>query len=403
MIRLALLFACLFVGETGFLLAVTTSYAGDFSETERSVILSLGPWPPTPIRDSSNQASGNADAIALGEKLFFDRGLSKGNLLSCADCHQPDQNFADTVSLNRGHGKIDRHTPSVFNLRWSNWFGWGGEADSLWAQSIRPVLSATEMAATPAQVKNLLGNTPALACRFQKAFGKNPGDLTTDNVLVLAAKALAAFQETLVTGQTGFDRFRTALEAGDAAGIAKYPTDARRGLKIFAGSGRCTFCHFGPLFSNGEFGNIGVSHFTEDGRVDHGRYGGIRALKRSPWNLLGKYNDDPAKANAVRTRHVRTFQRNWGEFKVPSLRNVADTPPYMHNGSIQTLADVIEFYSSLDEDRLHTDGEQILRPLNLNERGKTDLLAFLQTLSAPVRRDRVPTDKPDRCPGIPAN
>jgi cytochrome c peroxidase len=361
-----------------------------FTAAERTSILSLGPWPPVSNPDPGNRASGNPQAINLGNKLFFDRRLSKDGVLSCADCHQPDHDFADSVALNRGHGRITRHTPTVANLRWNNWFGWDGAADNLWAQSIRPILSSNEMAATPESIQALIRSDDDLRCRLRETFGTDAKTLDTRATLVLTGKALAAFQETLVTGPSAFDRYRDALANNNEEDAARYPAAARRGLKIFVGKGRCNFCHAGPGFSNNEFGNIGVSFFIEKGKVDPGRYGGIKELKSSPFNLLGNYNDDPSQANAVRTRHVVRQHRNWGEFKVPGLRNVARTPPYMHNGSIATLADVVEFYSSLDEERLHSDGERILRPLNLSESEKTDLLAFLQSLSAPVTEIQTP-------------
>ncbi len=135
--------------------------------------------------------------------------------------------------------------------------------------------------------------------------------------------------------------------------MARYPLAAQRGLQIFVGKGNCSVCHFGPNFTSGEFEDAGVPHFAEKGRVDPGRHGGIAALQASPFNLLGPYNDDPEGAAGVPTRHVEQLHRNWGEFRVPSLRNVALTAPYMHNGSLATLGDVVRHYSELDEERLH--------------------------------------------------
>ncbi|MBK8065501.1 MAG: hypothetical protein IPK29_16735 [Betaproteobacteria bacterium] len=124
--------------------------------------------------------------------------------------------------------------------------------------------------------------------------------------------------------------------------------------------------------------------------VDEGRYGGIRKLRESRLNLLGPYNDDARRATATGTRHVVQDQRNWGEFRVPSLRNLARTAPYMHNGRLATLRDVVHHYSELNEERLHLDGERILRPLRLEPQEAADLLAFLQSL------DRALPGAPDR-------
>ena len=143
-------------------------------------------------------------------------------------------------------------------------------------------------------------------------------------------------------------------------------------LKIFIVSVRCNLCHLGPRFSNGEFGDVGIPYFTVDG-VDPGRYGGIQQVRANPYNLLGKYNDGDPGQNAVSSSHVRLTHRNWGEFKIPGLRAVAATAPYMHNGSLPTLRDVVLHYSNFDEERLHTDGEKILRPLKLTH---NDLVHF---------------------------
>ena len=117
--------------------------------------------------------------------------------------------------------------------------------------------------------------------------------------------------------------------------------------------------------------------------MDPGRHGGIQALQRSRYNLLGPYNDDATRATAISTRHVRLDHRHYGEFKVPSLRNLAHTAPYMHDGSLTTLRDVLQHYSELDENRLHADGEAILVPLRLTAQQTDDLLAFLDSLNAP--------------------
>ncbi|MGH2671258.1 MAG: cytochrome-c peroxidase, partial [bacterium] len=200
-------------------------------------------------------------------------------------------------------------------------------------------------------------------------------------VLIDVGKALAAFQETLISGRTAFDRFRDALERSDPEGMKAYPLAAQRGLKIFIGKGNCGACHFGPHFTNGEFADTGVPFFVAPGRVDPGRHRGIQTLKTSEFNLLGRYNDDPARSTATGTRHVELQHRNFGEWRVPGLRNVALTAPYMHNGTLATLRDVVKHYSELNEERLHADGERVLKRLGLSETEVADLVAFLESLS----------------------
>jgi cytochrome c peroxidase len=124
-----------------------------------------------------------------------------------------------------------------------------------------------------------------------------------------------------------------------------------------------------------------VSYFAGKGRVDPGRYAGIQLLKESRFNLLGPYNDDQARTTAVATQHVDLVHRNFGEFKVPSVRNAALTGPYMHNGQFGTLREVVRYYSELDVDRLHADGEQILKPFKLTARETDDLIVFLESLT----------------------
>ncbi len=366
------------------LLAAVTARAEllEFSDAELRRVLQHGPWPVAWHGDPSNRASGNRAAIALGERLFFDPRLSAGAALSCASCHMPRGNWTDARPRGMGREPLERNTPSLWNVRLQRWFGWDGGHDSLWSQSMRPILEPREMRASAALVAALLRHDRELACRYGKAFGAAPGT-DDERLLVEAAKALAAFQETLVTGRTAFDEFRDAIARGDRAAAARYPAAAQRGLRIFVGAGNCSLCHFGPNFSNSEFGDVGIGFFVARGRVDPGRYAGVRRLKESRYNLLGPFNDDPRRGGATLTRHVAAQPRNFGEFRVPSLRNVALSAPYMHNGSLGTLRDVVRHYSELDEDRLHADGARILRPLHLSDAQAADLVAFLESLSDP--------------------
>jgi cytochrome c peroxidase len=241
---------------------------------------------------------------------------------------------------------------------------------------------------------------PLYACGYQQAFGAPP-PASDETLFVDLGKALAAFQETLVSGRSAFDDFRDALERGDRAAQARYPLAAQRGLRIFVGKGACNACHLGPNFTNGEFHDIGIRFFVAGGGVDPGRHDGIKRLRASPFNLLGRHNDErPAGepgASAVKTRHVALEHRNFGEFKVPSLRDAARTAPYMHDGSLATLADVVRHYSELDLDRLHADGESLLRPLKLSATESADLVAFLESLSGRAAPSMPPRAPPAPC------
>jgi len=351
----------------------------EFSADERALITQHGPWPMPMQRDSSNQASENEAAIRLGEMLFFDHGLGGDSKFSCASCHDPGKGFADGRITGQGGIRLERNTPTLLNLKANRWFGWGGENDSLWAQSIRPILALDEMASTPALVKKLLLSRPRYQEYYRSVFAAEAKDDSNEQVLVNTGKVLAAYQETLVSGRSAFDKFRDALLEDDRTAMGEYSESAQRGLKIFIGDGRCNLCHLGPKFSNGEFGDVGIVYFTAKG-VDAGRYRGIQQVKVNPYNLLGKYNDGDVQQNAISSGHLRLAHRNWGEFKIPGLRGVAMTAPYMHNGSLASLRDVVMHYSNLDQERLHTDGEKILRPLNLNESEVDDLVSFLESL-----------------------
>jgi len=353
-----------------------------FSEEERRKILSHGPWPPKRERDPSNRVSGKTEAAALGERLFFEPRLSGTGSVLCATCHVPFRDFQDGRPRGVGLDEVDRNTPSVLDVRFGRWFGWDGANDSLWAQSIRPLLDPREMRSSAAHVSKFVKSF--FGKEYESAFGRKPPD-DDEEVLVDVGKALAAYQETLVSGRTPFDDFRDALEKDDGPGIARYPAGAKRGLKIFAGKGNCRVCHFGPRFTNGEFADTGVPFFAGKGGVDSGRHAGIRKLKENSLNLLGRYNDDASRSTATSTRHVDAQHRNFGEFRVPGLRNVARTAPYTHNGSLATLRDVVKFYSELNEERLHADGERILRPLKLTEEEAQDLVSFLESLSDGAR------------------
>ena len=347
----------------------------EFSREELEKILLHGPWPPAARRDPSNRVSGKPEAISLGEKLFFEPRLSGTGSVLCATCHVPFRAFQDGRARGFGLQEVDRNTPTVLNTGFYRWYGWDGANDSLWSQSIRPLLDPREMDSSKTHVARVVRDV--FRKEYQAAFGREvPAD--EEQVLVDVGKALAAFQETLVTGRTPFDLFRDSFQTGAPS---DYPPAAQRGLKIFLGKGNCTACHFGPHFTNGEFADIGVPFFVAKGKVDPGRHAGIRKLKESTHNLLGRFNDDPSRSSALGTRHVELQHRNFGEWRVPGLRGVAKTAPYMHNGSLATLRDVVKHYSELNEERLHADGERVLKRLNLSEAEIGDLVAFLESLS----------------------
>ncbi|MEO8386550.1 MAG: cytochrome-c peroxidase [Betaproteobacteria bacterium] len=242
-----------------------------FSAAEIQSVLSHGPWPAPWTRDVSNRVSGNANAIALGEFLFFDTGFSPHDTVSCATCHIPEKNWSDGRKLGVALSEVDRNTPSIANARYNRWFGWDGGNDSLWSQSVRPFLDARELAASDKQVAQRVRGNPDLLCRYRKAFNAPP-PMDDESLMLDVGKALAAFLETLVTGRSAFDDFRDALAKSNWKAAAAYPESARRGLRIFTGKGSCNLCHVGAAFSHGEFHEINghlatlrdvVRHYSE--------------------------------------------------------------------------------------------------------------------------------------------
>ncbi|TMH17148.1 MAG: hypothetical protein E6H70_07775 [Betaproteobacteria bacterium] len=374
------------VGAACVLLAATSA-AQDlaakpvFTDREIKIILSHGPWPALAQPDPSNRGSGKPDAIEFGTRLFFDQRLSGKGTVACASCHVPERNWSDNLTRGVGMSEVDRNTPTLMNLAASRWYGWDGASDSLWSQSLRPILDERELAATPRHVAELVRNDEQLSCRYRKAFGTPPSPTDDEAVLVDVGKALAAFQETLVSGRTPFDRFRDALAKAELPPLGTYSEPAQRGLKIFIGRGGCTTCHSGPNFTGGEFFATGLSRFAPRGQPDPGRQAAIRQLMESRFNLLGPYNDDKTGTGAARTREASLEKASFGEFKVPSLRNLILTAPYGRDGGVETLAEVVRHYAGLDAVRLHAKDGRPAKPLNLTPREQTDLVVFLESLS----------------------
>jgi cytochrome c peroxidase len=364
----------------------------DFSPSEVRKILTHGPWPIsrdlTVSSDAGNQYSQKVAAQVFGKALFFSKQLSPSGTMACANCHQPSKAFADGLAKSNGlikGSQLTRNSPSLFNASGERWFGWDGAADSIWSQNLRPLFDPNEMGSSPKHLQRFVTSNANINWQYTAVFSAEAKQQSAEQVSVNIAKAIAAYVATLQSGKTPFDRFRDALALNDVNKMAEYPISAQRGLQIFVNKGQCSTCHVGPMFSNGEFADIGISFFIRPGEVDSGRHGGIRALVASPFNLLSQYSKTDSKATE-KTRFVDLQHRNFGEFKVPSLRNVADTAPYMHNGSLPVLESVVAHYSELNLDRLHADGDQILRPLRLSQQEQVDLVAFLKSLSPVTKK-----------------
>ena len=351
-----------------------------FDPDELARIVKHGPWPRPIDRDPTNRVSGMPAAVAFGRRLFFEPRFSPNGYISCVACHQPDRSFTDNLPRARGLAPVDRNAPALHNLRLQRWFGWGGSSDSLWMASLRPILDEREIGGNAQKVAFVIRTGDGVACRYRAAFGADPAGQDAETILVNVGKALAAYEETLVTGRTEFDDFRDAIARGEPA-PQTYPLAAQRGLKLFVGRGNCFACHSGSNFTDGAFRATGVPSFIGQTVADRGRYAGVRTLRASRFNLLGRYNDDAAGTSALATREAKPDARDRGKWRTPSLRNVAVTAPYLHNGGAASLFDVVRRYTISDADTLRVDGKRNPPRVELSGRDIDDLVAFLNTLT----------------------
>ena len=195
-------------------------------------------------------------------------------------------------------------------------------------------------------------------------------------------KAIAAFERRLVSRRAPFDVFVEGLREGDPAKQAALPDAARRGARLFVGRGKCSVCHAGPLFTDGEFHDIGVPPSDAVTLPDIGRLAGIEALLADELGASSAWSDDRNGPRAALVRYLAPRPEVAGQVKTPSLRNVALSAPYMHEGQMATLRDVLRYYSTLEGRRgLPAQQERILVPLQLSPQDKDDLVAFLESLT----------------------
>jgi cytochrome c peroxidase len=324
-------------------------------ETEQAATMPIGQvveikaplgLPPVPI-PADNPPT--AETIELGRRLYYDTILSKDNTVSCASCHQPDFGFADprqfSVGVNGGTG--DRQAPSVWNAAYYTTQFWDGRAASLEDQAVGPMANPIEMAHTIEDIEKILTEDAAYAAMFEKAFG--PGPITGQN----AAKAIASFERTVLSGNSPFDRY---MYGGDETALSE---QAKLGLEVFRNKdkGNCAVCHTieadHALFSDSKFHNLGVGVETDGTFKDAGRF------------------------------KVTNAEADTGAFKTPTLRNIAQSGPYMHDGSLRTLKDVVDFYVGAGNSNPHRDPE--LKELDHLTREERDaLVAFMEALTGEV-------------------
>lgn len=285
------------------------------------------------------------ETIALGKKLYFDPVLSDDKTVSCASCHSPEQGYGDGRKTALGVRKQtgNRNAPTVLNAAFSPVQFWDGRAASLEEQAAGPIANPIEMNLSHTECVARLNGNAEYRALFARAFGE--GSITIRHV----QKAIAAYERTVVTGNSPFDRYQYG---GDKTAMSEA---AVRGLALFMDreKGNCSACHsVGPksaVFSDGQFHNLGTGMNAEGELTDLGRF-------------------EQTKREADR-----------GAFKTPSLRNVAQTGPYMHDGRLKSLRDVVDFYAGGGSSNPQLDPQ--IKPLALTGKDREDLVAFLEALT----------------------
>lgn len=382
-----------------------------FTEAERAILRELSPL-PAPPPDPTNAVYESPAAARLGQALFYDARLSADGTISCAKCHVPARDWTDGKALASGLAGLPRHTMTLWNVAYNRWFFWDGRKDTLWSQALAPLEDAREHGTSRLAILHLLGEDAGYARAYREVFGALPDladarrfpragrpvpeepehehavawatmtpedQAAATSAFVNVGKALAAFQRRIVSRAAPFDRFVAGLASGDAAELAALSESAQRGARLFVGKARCVLCHDGPTLTDLEFHDNRVP-VVEEGS-DPGRRLGIRRLRKDPFNSLGPYADDGGESGRVKLGFLVDDSHGGKLFKTPTLRNVARTAPYMHEGQFATLAEVVRFYSRLENAAPEGQGERLVLPLDLDPQEEADLVAFLESLS----------------------
>ncbi len=271
----------------------------------------------------------------LGKLLYFDTRLSADNTVSCATCHSPAHAFTDGAPVSTGirGQKGGRSAPTVINRAYSLAQFWDGRAASLEEQAKGPMANPIEMGNTHDAVVSRIRGVPGYQAMFQKAFGTS--DIDIDHV----AKAIATFERTVLSGNSAYDKY---VDGNKKAMTAEQV----RGMNVYFNKAKCDACHEGLNFTSNSYANIGIG--TDKPQPDEGRF----AVTHNPVD--------------------------WGAFKTPTLRDISRTAPYMHDGSLKTLEEVVDYYDKGGNKNKNLDEK--IKPLKLTDQEKKDLVAFLHAL-----------------------
>ncbi|MCU1273484.1 MAG: Cytochrome-c peroxidase [Bryobacterales bacterium] len=284
----------------------------------------------------------------LGRVLYFDPRLSADGSVSCATCHSPKFAFTDGAAVSTGirGQKGNRSAPTVINRAYSLAQFWDGRASTLEEQAKGPMANPLEMGNTHDSIVDNLKKVQGYRVLFAKVFGTE--DFTIDQV----AKAITTFERTLMSGNSPYDRYQAGQKNAMTVGQV-------RGMNVFFDKAKCDACHEGVNFTSNMYANLGVG--IDKPEPDVGRH----AVTHDP--------------------------KDWGAFKTPTLREIAHTAPYMHDGSLKTLEDVVEYYDKGGTPNKNLD--QKIKPLRLTAQDKKDLVAFLNSLSGEGWQNITPPEK----------
>lgn len=320
------------------------------------------PAPPVPKDNRQTDAK-----IALGKKLFHDARLSADGSVSCATCHKPEKAFNDGLPVAEGIGKLKgtRNTPSLLNAAFLDTLFWDGRRSSLEEQALDPFVNTREHGfENHDAILRVLRQDVEYRAAFQRVFGVKPKQLTMQHV----TKAIASFERSLTAGDSPFDRYYYGKDKG-----ALTP-EAIRGLALFQGRARCVVCHqIGPksaLFTDNRFHSLGVGREAISGRLADV----TKEVFHTPRSGIDRLVSDRRDVAALGRFVVTKAPRDIGQFRTPSLRNVEQTAPYMHDGSLATLEEAVErelYYRAIESNSL----------ILLTPQEKADLVSFLKSLN----------------------
>jgi cytochrome c peroxidase len=323
-----------------------------FSATGLSRAGHLEPFKDIPVQRANPQTPAK---IELGKKLFFDRRLSGDGTMSCVTCHMPEMAFTDgqAIALSYPTTKNWRNSPTLINVVFSKFLFHDGRAQTLEDQALFPMMSSFEMNQNLDFLEEEIRSVPEYVNDFRQVFGTD--DISRERI----AMAIAAFERTLVSLHAPLDRFLQGDEGTLTAA-------AERGYDIFTGKGKCMECHYGVNLIDDQFHALNVPEnpeFQADPRVAATRRFVAKLYHFETFRTLA---EDPGRYLITKD------DKDWRAFKTPTLRDIAKTGPYMHNGIFETLEEVLDFF-----DRGGGEGNTALKPLNLSPAEKSDLQTFL--------------------------